>query len=490
MSAMHHTIYLSVALAAVVLLLGKTWSVAAEAGGTVFSWSPGEPQAVTAAGKAAMVRAPGARAVHCPAGAALWGGEGGLIGSGSVRLGKIPPRGTISFWVRLNRVIRHCPTGERVSGRIIHCEDLSIHLRENDNGVTVNVEGGNEIRRPKVRGLASFDLTHLRAGQWYHLAIRYDAPRGKWRLILNGVLQPEPWFFGPFRFRNLTRKIEFNGLMAPQAGKAKPARVALGPIRWRAGAAEPAEVLAELKAIKGWKIPPNRGEGVLEKAEDFDAEALGGEVIFRESFDKPLDMDQWVLEGPARLKIRNARLEVHADQNCVLWLKKKLPRDFVAAWDVQPSRVDGLTIVFIAAMGLPRRAGGPERDLFDPTLAKRDGDFSQYIRGDIRCYHFSYYAGRRGSANMRKNPGFYMIGMGPDLIGSQMMQGRKGPFRVVVVRRGRRIECAVDGKRFLAFEDDGKTYGRMHGAGYFGLRQMGHSRMVAYDNLVIRKLKE
>jgi len=61
---------------------------------------------------------------------------------------------------------------------------------------------------------------------------------------------------------------------------------------------------------------------------------------------------------------------------------------------------------------------------------------------------------------------------------------------VVVVRRGKRIECAVDGKRFLFFEDDAQTYGPSHGAGYFGLRQMGHSRAIAYDNLVIRKLKE
>jgi hypothetical protein len=139
--------------------------------------------------------------------------------------------------------------------------------------------------------------------------------------------------------------------------------------------------------------------------------------------------------------------------------------------------------------------GADGRDLFDPSLARRDGDFRQYIRGDIRCYHFSYYAGRRGSANMRKNPGFYMIGMGPDLIGSRLGAAESGrerqrkPFGVVVVRRGPTIECAVDGKRFLRFVDDGKTYGPAHGSGYFGLRQMAHSKMVAYGNLVIREVK-
>lgn len=474
-----------IALLAFLLLVGVSRVLCAEeAGANVFSWTPGEPKALAAGGEAAMQSGKKARRVDCPAGRALRPGEGGLIGAGEVRLGRIPPQGTVSFWIRLDRRIRVCPPGEQVAARLIHCEDLTIRLRENDNGVSVNIEGGNEIRRPRVRGLASFDLTHLRAGQWYHLAVRYDAPKGKWRLILNGVLQPEPWFFGPFAFRDATRRIEFNGLMRPKAGKAKSAQITLGPVTWRAGAATPADVLAGLKAVKGWKIPPNRGEGVLEAVEDLDGEALGGEVIFQEGFDKPLDMKQWVLEGPAQLEVTDGQLLIRSREHCVLWLRKKLPRDFVAAWDIQPGQVDGLTIVFIAAMG----ADG--RDLFDATLAKRDGDFAQYTRGDIRCYHFSYYAGERGSANMRKNPGFHMIGMGPELVGSKLAAGATGPFRVVVVRRGRRIECAVDKKRFLVFDDDGKSYGPAHGAGYFGLRQMGHSRVVAYDNLVIRKLKE
>lgn len=483
---MQHSILVAIAFIGL-LLLGLTRAAPAQgAGRVIFSWTPGESAALTAGGKAAMDWAKNARRIDCPQGRASGPGVNGVVARGDVRLGKIPPRGTVSFWIRLDRRIQVCDKGERVAVRLLHCEDLTIHLRENDNGVSVNIEGGNEVRRPRVRGLASFDLTHLRADQWYHLAVRHDAPKGQWRLILNGILQPEPWFFGPFKFGDLTRRIEVNGLMKPKAGKARPARITVGPITWRAGAAKPEDVLAELKAIKGWAIPPNRGEGVLEKPEPFDGEALGGEVIFTESFDKPLDMKQWVLEGPAELKVKAGRLEIHNDQHCVLWLKKKLPRDFVAAWDVQPGQVDGLTIVFLAAMG-----AGPEgRDLFDPALAKRDGDFRQYTRGDIRCYHFSYYAGRRGSANMRKNPGFYMVGMGPELIGSRMAAGAKGPFRVVVVRRGGRIECAVDNKRFLAFDDDGKTYGPAHGAGYFGLRQMGHSKMVAYDNLVIRKLKK
>ncbi|HUW85176.1 MAG TPA: DUF1961 family protein [Phycisphaerae bacterium] len=485
---MQSGLMVTVAFWVVVMLLAwprVLW--ATDAGQIVFSWVPGESEARVGKAPVAMEMGPQIAEIDCPAGRALRCGPDGLIGRGQTRLGAIPERGTIDFWVRLDRPIQVCPQGDRVSAKLVHCEDLTIYLRENDNGVLVDVEGGHEIRRPNVRGLASFDLTHLRADQWYHMAIRYDAPEGNWRLILNGVLQPEPWFFGPFKFRDLAQTIEFHGLMTSQKGKGEPARVALGPITWRAGAAEAQDVLAKLKAINGWPIPPNHGEGVLEEPKDFDGEALGGEVIYENVFDSPLPDGQWVLEGPARLEVADGRLLIHnrEGKHCVLWLKKRLPRDFVAAWDIQPSQVDGLAIVFLSAMG----ADG--RDLFDPTLARRDsGEFPLYTRGDIRCYHFSYYAGRRGSANMRKNPGFYMIGMGPELIGSKMMTGATGPFRVVVVRRGERIECAVNGQRFLFFEDDGETYGPAHGAGYFGLRQMGHSRAIAYDNLVIRKLKE
>jgi len=472
-------LWLAVALAC---LTGLEQALAAErAGEVLFAWKPGEATIQTGTRQGEFRMAPGAQLVEAPKGKGVRPREDGGIGGADVRLGAIPEQGTISFWINLSRTIRHCGPGEKVTGPLIHCEDLTIALSENDNGVSLEVRGGNEIRRPRVRGLARFDLTHLRADQWYHVAVTHDAPKGAWRLILNGVMQPAPYRFGPFRFRHLTTRLELTGRLAPRKDTATPVTVALGPVTWEAGILTPAAVLARLK---DWKVPPNRGEGVLVSTEEFDGEALGGDVLFQERFDTPLDLKQWVLEGPARLEVKDGRLFIHNERHVVLWLKQRLPRDFVAAWDVEPSQVKGLTIVFIAAMG------GNGCDLFDPTLKKRDGTFSQYIRGDIRSYHCSYWAGTRGSANMRKNPGFFIVGIGPDPIGRDLMAGGKGPWRVCVVRRGSRIDVAVNKQRFLSFTDDAKTYGPVHGAGYLGLRQMGNSRKVAYDNLVIRALKK
>ncbi len=483
---MHVTLAACVLCFALVSCCDAATSRPAASRGDFLTWTPGGPLRLGDQ-QIPMPLADGATLAESPAGPAAVPNSEGLIASAPVGFADhpIPPQGTIELWVKLDRPIRVCPPDESVEGDLLACDDLRIRLREQPNRPDVNVIGGILDRNPPGRpGLAGMDLTHLRGDQWYHIVIRYDAPKGLWRMILSGVLQPEPWFHGPLTFKNESTRITFGGLLRPKSGRGEPVRVSLGPVRWRAGLVSEAQVRKQLEAVSGWQVPPNRGEGVLEGTDAFDAEALAGEVIYRNDFSKPLDEGEWVLEGPAKVSVQDGRLAVRGDEHSVLWLKKPLPRDFVATWDFQPSQADGLTIVFFSAMG----ADG--RDLFDPALATRDGDFQQYIRGDIRSYHCSYWAGTRGSANMRKNPGFYLIGMGPDLIGGPAAGGKPGPFRVTVCRRGNRIDCAVDGRRFLQFEDDGRTYGPVHGGGYFGLRQMGHSRLVYYDNLVIRKIKD
>lgn len=451
-----------------------------------FIWVPGE-QARLAGQPLDMPLLEGATMVESPVGKAALPAKDGRIATTTVDLAdtNIPPQGTIDIWVRLDRTIRNTSADNTVSGTLLGCEDLRVALQEKPNGSGVDVRAAILDRDPPGRvGLAHMDLTHLRGDQWYHIALLYDAPKGLWRMVLNGVLQPEPWPHGPFTFQNEMQRIEIGGLLVSQSAEAEPVRVAVGPIRWRAGWTDAEEIRESLEAIDGWSIPPNHGEGVLEETRAVDVDSLCGEVIYQNDFSEALKDEEWVLEGPAEVTVEDGMLSIRSDEHCVLWLKKKLPRDFVATWDIQPSQVDGLTIAFLSAMGTDGR------DLFDPSLPPRDGDFQQYIRGEVACYHCSYWAGTRGSANMRKNPGFYMIGMGPDVVGEKMMQGEKGPFRVAVIRRGPRIECVAEGQRFLIFEDDGETYGPVHGNGYFGLRQMGQSKHVRYDNLTIHTIAE
>ncbi|MFO7900380.1 MAG: DUF1961 family protein, partial [Planctomycetota bacterium] len=387
------------------------------------------------------------------------------------------------IWLKPSRELRLARKGKAGSAALFQCADLTLRVSEGRGAVGIGLRAGELLRNKKYRGKFGSSFTHLRAGQWYHFAVSYNARvKNAWRGMLYGVTQPLPWWERPFRFADKTTRVELSGRLEREG--AEPAVIAVGPIRWTAGQKSADEVLAELKAIDGWTIPENHGEGLQLFTERFDAEALGGEVICRKTFDGPLRAADWQLEGPGKMTVEDGRLVVRNSDHVTFWLKKKCPRDFVAAWDIQPSQLEGLAIVFVSANG----QGGV--DLFDPKLKKRTGQFHQYVRGDIRGYHCSYYAGTRGSANARKNPGLYMLGMCRDIIGEQLRAGKKGPWRVAVARRGPRIDVSVDGQRLITLNDDPDVWGPMHGAGYLGLRQMKRSEMIRYDNLVIYKLKD
>jgi uncharacterized protein DUF1961 len=465
-----------------VLMLMCSAACAAQPEKVVFSWTPGDATAKTQAGDVAFKLAPGAKLVDCPAGKGVAPNEAGRIGHCEVKLGTLPETGTISFWAKFSRELRLARTGKPGEVKLFNSKDVTLSLSEGKGGAGLRIMAGHLIRNKKWRGKFGCSFTHLRPNQWYHFAITLNAPvKNAWRGMLNGVTQPEPWWEWPFRFANTTTRIDLAGLLKREG--ADPATVTLGPIKWIAGQKTNQEVLAELKGVKGWAIPENRGEGLQAYAEPFDAEKLGGEVIYENKFDRPLKKDEWVAEGPMKMAVENEKLVVRNSDHVTFWLKKKLPRDFVAAWDFQPSQLEGLAIVFVSANGLNGK------DLFDPTLKKRSGSFNQYVRGDIRSYHFSYYAGTRGSANGRKNPGLVMVAICKDLVSADIKAGKKGPWRVAVVRRGNRIDLTVNNQRFLTFVDNPAIWGPAHGGGYLGLRQMKRSQMISYDNLVVRKLR-
>ena len=122
-------------------------------------------------------------------------------------------------------------------------------------------------------------------------------------------------------------------------------------------------------------------------------------------------------------------------------------------------------------MNKPSR--GASESIFDPALAPRDGLFKLYHSGDLNCYHISYWAAGRGTANCRKNRGFHLVAEGKDLV----TDGPAGTFQTVrIYKRGGKIRCTVDDVLSVAYDDDGTTFGPVwtHG-GWIGLRQMGHT---------------
>jgi rhamnogalacturonyl hydrolase YesR len=213
---------------------------------------------------------------------------------------------------------------------------------------------------------------------------------------------------------------------------------------------------------------------------------------YQTGFDDPDVLQDWKLEGGLRMSVADGNLvlqsapgstqsEPNAD-HLVCWLTREMPADFLLEFTVRPeNRKQGLNIVFFNARG---RRG---ESIFDPAIAPRDGLFKQYHSGDLNCYHVSYWAAGRGTANLRKNHGFHLVAEGKDLV----TDGAAGAFQTVrVYKRGGMIRCTVDDVISLAYDDDGTTFGPVwtH-SGWIGLRQMGHTVRCEYGHVKVWPLK-
>ncbi len=210
--------------------------------------------------------------------------------------------------------------------------------------------------------------------------------------------------------------------------------------------------------------------------------------VYQNTFDDVAALRDWRLEGGRAMLVRDGRLVLESPPGArtpednrghlVAWLTQEMPSDFLLEFSFRPhNRQQGLAIVFFSARG----DGG--RSVFDPSLKPRDGTFVQYLRGDLDNYHISYWAGDRGTANVRKNRGFRFVGVGDDLVAAAPAEA----FQAIrVYKRGGKIRLTVDGVIAAAFDDDGKTHGPVwtH-SGWIALRQMGHTLSGEYEHVKV-----
>lgn len=215
--------------------------------------------------------------------------------------------------------------------------------------------------------------------------------------------------------------------------------------------------------------------------------------FYETSFESPEVLKEWKLEGGKQMSVSDGCLILESDptkkgtngkcnDHLVCWLLTELPADFLIEFTVRPTdRKEGLNIVFFSARGLNGES------IFDPKLTSRDGIYKQYHGGDLNCYHISYWAAGRGTANLRKSNGFHLVAEGQDLI----CDAPKDAFQTVrVYKRGGAIRLTVDETIALAWNDDGKIKGPVHDqSGWFGLRQMGHTHRCEYGHVKVYRLK-
>lgn len=226
-----------------------------------------------------------------------------------------------------------------------------------------------------------------------------------------------------------------------------------------------------------------------------DREHARGELLYDNPLASADDIAGFRLEGQAltsfpqgRLRLENALdPDLGQESNFVFWCPEDFPADIAVSWDFWPIREPGLCIMFFAARG----HGGT--DLFDTSLAERNGPYDQYHHGDIDAYHVSYFRRKvfpeqeQGMhlANLRKSHGFHLVAQGADPLPPVVHTWP--PYRIELFVLDGVIIFVINGIISFRWHDDGSVGGPRLGRGKIGFRQM--SPLIAeYANLQVHRL--
>ncbi|MCZ8511082.1 DUF1961 family protein [Paenibacillus filicis] len=199
-------------------------------------------------------------------------------------------------------------------------------------------------------------------------------------------------------------------------------------------------------------------------------------------YDNPLSgpecLEGFRMEGPGEMTFPHGRLRLESrlgpseglKANFVLWCPVVFPDRIAISWEFRPVREPGLAMLFFAASG----AGG--KDLFDPALAPRDGQYEQYHHGEMNAYHAAYF--RRALkeeralhvCNLRKSYGLHLVAQGADPIPGA--EDAVEPYRISLIKNGASIRFLINELPIFDWTDDGEAYGPVLGGGRIGLRQL------------------
>ncbi|WP_171718837.1 DUF1961 family protein [Paenibacillus phytohabitans] len=216
----------------------------------------------------------------------------------------------------------------------------------------------------------------------------------------------------------------------------------------------------------------------------------GWREIYRNTLEGPGHVEGFRMEGDGiatfpqgRLRLESKRDAKEGQQaNVVFWCPEVCPAELAVSWKFRPLREPGLAILFFAAAG----AGG--KDLFDPSLPVRTGEYDQYHHGEMNAFHISYF--RRmweeersfHTCNLRKSYGFHLVAQGADPLPD--VADMTGAYRMLAVKQGPAVTFAVDGLPLLHWVDDGSSSGPLLAGGRIGFRQMA-PLIAEYSDLVV-----
>ena len=218
-----------------------------------------------------------------------------------------------------------------------------------------------------------------------------------------------------------------------------------------------------------------------------------GDLLYENPLAQASDVEDFIREGSpvvsfpmGAMRLENGRPSSDGQAaNYLFWCPEIFPENIQVTWTFKPIREPGLAMFWMSATG---REG---KDLFDPSLAPRDGQYRQYHSGDIDAYHVSYFRRkakderRFTTCNMRKSHGFHLVCQGADPIPS--VPDVDEPYQMKVTKCDGRIRISIDDLLSFDWQDDGETYGPRHGAGRIGFRQMA-PLIAEYANLKVHAI--
>lgn len=349
---------------------------------------------------------------------------------------------------------------------------FEISVSTNSSQVTLMVRWSGDEDLIHMRHIRAV-IPRLPGDDWIHLAVTWDGQQGLFNLLLNGTA-----FYQPDTRVEPMRMGSANTIVLGDSS------IPIAGVEIDDAYRSPVTIREELDPSLRGTMDSVFGTAPLPP---FDPDAFRDRLLYHNSMESEGLLNSWILEGPGImeavdgwLSLRSLRPDGPAG-HVVLWCPESFPESFLAEWEFVLEDPIGLTIVFFAARG------DNDRDLFDPSLQPRDGDFQQYIRGDVDSYHISYYARMpfepRSMANLRKNSGFHLLANGPIEIRSD---DRK-IYRAALLKEGGHIRMSVDGYTIIDYLDHGDRFGPVHEAGQIGLRQMQWTRAL-YRNFRVHSI--
>jgi hypothetical protein len=390
----------------------------------------------------------------------------------------IGQKGTISFVLETDKPYRNGTGEETYTQWLVSLPEVGgVLFQKAQNAVNVFFlwQKGDQLARGIHLEFADFP-----GPETFYFQFTWDADRGLSEGYMNGMPLRYPGIeFAPWKIDGQATKYSFAN---------RPIRAS--KVKVKATYTPPEELKNQVPADLMGKNAALLGK---HHTEPIDVTSRKGKLLYEVAFKDEGSVKDWIMEGPGIVEFDEGQMNLRSPEpnpqtrqefHYTFWCPTDFPESFVAEWDFKPLNEHGLSLIFFAALG------SDGKDIFDKTIAARDGHYPQYTSGDILNYHVIYYSHlpfyQTGNifTRLRKANQFLHVAEGQIAV----KPGTKDFKTLRLIKDGAHIQLVVDGIVCLDFTDPGtERWGEVLGKGKIGLRQMAQG-FGAYRHLRVWSL--